>query len=45
MKSFLPLLLILFGAPTFATEDAPNTFNGIVQDDITLYHGCGAGCF
>ena len=26
------------------TKEAPNTFNGIVQDDITFYHGCGTGC-
>ena len=44
MNRFLPLLLILFGAPAFANEETPSTFNGIVQDDITLYHGCGAAC-
>ena len=39
-----PLILGLTGSSAFANEAASNTFNGIVQDDITFYHGCGAGC-
>ena len=38
------LLLMLAGSPVSANEETPITFNGIVQDDITLYHGCGAAC-
>jgi len=46
MKRLLlaPLILGLTGSSAFANEEAPNTFNGIVQDDITFYHGCGTGC-
>ena len=46
MKRLLlaPLILGLNGYSAFANEDTHNTFNGIVQDDITFYHGCGAGC-
>jgi len=46
MKRILlaPLILGLTGSSVFANEDTPNTFNGIVQDDITFYHGCGTGC-
>ena len=39
-----PLILGITGYSAFANEDTHNTFNRIVQDDITFYHGCGAGC-
>ena len=44
IRPLLLLLLLTGGSSAFANEEAPNTFNGIVQDDITFYHGCGAGC-
>ena len=46
MKRLLlaPLILGLTVSSVVANEDIPNTFNGIVQDDITFYHGCGTGC-
>ena len=48
-RLLLPLLAGLFVVGCQAkqskdTTEAPNTFNGIVQDDITFYHGCGTGC-
>ena len=44
IRPLLLLLILTVGSSVFANEEDPNTFNGIVQDDITFYHGCGTGC-